>query len=713
MTRAAAPDAQPEPSAQAPGSRRRLRVEVHCADILEIEADVYAVGHYMGVEPQFAELALDRAVSGLREADVDRQDRLVITGLTRRGVIKGNLGDVHFVPWVRDAGSEARSSSKSAAVAVCGMGRTGSFGQRQAQQLAESLIHAVGSLPHAKTLCTVLIGSGVGNVPTEEALEALIQGLIKADPGRVPQGALARLIIVDRNYAGARRAMRALQALHARGADSGALLRWPEWLELEPRLLVGAGARVGTELALALALAAFARACSGRGSPGADARRIIGSIRLGEHLRDEGLADRFEAQLYDELARLHEAQRDVDPLEAAERLSIRHELRPRPGAACAPTRFSFARQDSGIVVACLSDAAVIPERPTAIDPGLVDEAVAGMIDPDSAQVDELGRMLNRLLLPRDFRETLRDAAGALVFELDREMARIHWEMMACDLEGEGRDKAIALVRPVARQLRTAYSAPPAAEAPAGGPLRALVVGDPGDPDAGFSLPGARSEAFRVAEILEDLGVEVTLMLGAPGSQAEWFRGRHVSHASRLNVLRELLRGGFDLLHYAGHGDFDADDPRQRSGWLFQGGLLGARELERVDLAPRLVVANACLSGQLSRRQAGPSSSPCGDAQLLPGLADEFFRRGVRNYVGTAWEIDDRGAALFADRLYRALLGDGRPLGEALMEARAELHRHEDEYGALWAAYQHYGSPGFQLRAKAAAARQPRRRRAGP
>jgi hypothetical protein len=38
------------------------------------------------------------------------------------------------------------------------------------------------------------------------------------------------------------------------------------------------------------------------------------------------------------------------------------------------------------------------------------------------------------------------------------------------------------------------------------------------------------------------------------------------------VLALLLRGDFDLVHYAGHGDFDEQEP-DRVGWLFAGGLL--------------------------------------------------------------------------------------------------------------------------------------------
>jgi CHAT domain-containing protein len=164
-----------------------------------------------------------------------------------------------------------------------------------------------------------------------------------------------------------------------------------------------------------------------------------------------------------------------------------------------------------------------------------------------------------------------------------------------------------------------------------------------------------------------------------------------------------MDGGYDILHYAGHGDFDANDPTGRSGWLFKGGLLTASELARVDLAPRLVVANACLSGRFSDKLAGASATQRLDADLLPGLADEFFRRGVRNYIGTAWKIDDLGAIEFSRSLYKSLLVQGDTLGAAMLAARRSLKEQERKFYALWAAYQHYGSPGFTLPTPSSAA----------
>jgi CHAT domain-containing protein len=115
-----------------------------------------------------------------------------------------------------------------------------------------------------------------------------------------------------------------------------------------------------------------------------------------------------------------------------------------------------------------------------------------------------------------------------------------------------------------------------------------------------------------------------------------------------------------------------------------------------------VVANACLSGLAST--VTRSRSPVavrGETDLLPGLADEFFRRGVRDYVGTAWEVNDEGAILFAETFYDGVFpAPGLPAadvtyGQAMLKARRTLAA-AGLYEALWAAYQHYGDPTGSL-----------------
>ena len=126
------------------------------------------------------------------------------------------------------------------------------------------------------------------------------------------------------------------------------------------------------------------------------------------------------------------------------------------------------------------------------------------------------------------------------------------------------------------------------------------------------------------------------------------------------------------------------------------GLLTPGEIGRPRQVPAVIVSNACLSARTSQMLAGARTSEQArtEAGLLPTLADEFFKLGVRNYIGAAWKVSDVGAELFARIFYETLL-DGESFGEAVRRAREALWRDQDTYGALWAAYQHYGDPASE------------------
>jgi CHAT domain len=283
-------------------------------------------------------------------------------------------------------------------------------------------------------------------------------------------------------------------------------------------------------------------------------------------------------------------------------------------------------------------------------------------------------------------------SGSIVFELDRALARLHWEMQPEDVGDDDDIVPLSVRKPFARQLRTPYSPAPTRPARLTGKFKALVIGDPGDPEKGEDLPGARSEALKVYELLDARDdVDVEARIGAPNAPREGALF-DVKPADRLEVLSLLLEGEYDLVHYAGHGDFDPAQP-SRVGWLFARGVLTPGEIGRLERVPAVIVSNACLSARTSFvvEDGRRTDEARTEAGLIPSLADEFFKLGVRNYVGTAWEVNDVGAELFARIFYTALL-DGETIGEAVRAARERLWRDNETYGALWGAYQHYGDP---------------------
>src|SRR5205823_4872353 len=135
--------------------------------------DVIAVGHYVGVKPQGAELALDRAISAClpgrrlgEEADL-RETDLLLTQYSERGIIRGELGQPFFLVDPRAAGTAAPGRL----IAVAGMGVPGRFGVPELTVLVRELCWSAGRLGK-RHLATAPIGTHKANLTASDAVSA-------------------------------------------------------------------------------------------------------------------------------------------------------------------------------------------------------------------------------------------------------------------------------------------------------------------------------------------------------------------------------------------------------------------------------------------------------------------------------------------------------------------------------------------------------------
>ena len=178
---------------------------------------------------------------------------------------------------------------------------------------------------------------------------------------------------------------------------------------------------------------------------------------------------------------------------------------------------------------------------------------------------------------------------------------------------------------------------------------------------------------------DDRGIEITVVAGAA--------------ATRDRLVEAFGSGRFDVVHYAGHAFFDAEQP-DRSGLVCAGGeVLGGRDVSGLGDLPSLVFFNACEAGRVRGRgrNAGPTLATRVARNV--GLAESFLRGGVANYLGTYWPVGDRAAELFSDTFYTALVGHAS-LGDALGAAREAVRAS----GSIdWADYIHYGNYDFRLK----------------
>jgi pimeloyl-ACP methyl ester carboxylesterase len=372
-------------------------------------------------------------------------------------------------------------------------------------------------------------------------------------------------------------------------------------------------------------------------------------------------------------------------------------------------RMTIGRNPQGDVFefSALTEKAIIPVREVEIQSFFTD-GIADRLMASNNRDEQLkfGRLLYTSLIPEDFQPVL-DTDRPLTLILDQTTASIPWEM-GCFNTPAGP----AFFGPhlkMTRQFRTLLSSAPGGITPQlNQSMRVLVIADPA-PESDLQLPGAREEGRAVvralSQIKQDWGLDIEVV-DCIGS----------SECDPVEILALILNGGFDVLHYAGHGFFDEKNPA-RGGWVFGDGVtLSAREIFRARHVPRLVFANACFSAVVNR---GKPMTARNLNRNLAGIAEAFFERGVQNYIGSGWPVQDDLALTFATTFYKnALIGrsdsDKREEGEEanprmLAEAIAVGRLAIMNEGSTWGAYQHYGNPNDLLMPKPKAKRVP----AGP
>jgi len=214
---------QPSPIRLAPEETLPvLQVHVYCGRIEQVgeppdseldavPVDAIAVGHYIGVQPMFAERAIDAAISTARQNVLDplqtqhNEDEGVIAQLTQRGIIRGELGRPFLIPDPRNA---------KRIVVIAGMGVVGRFGSSELTVLARELFWSLGRLGK-QHLGTVLIGAGKGNLDIETAVRAWLRGAALAIVARPEDPHLIRLTFVEHDGAKAEQIRRRALALVA------------------------------------------------------------------------------------------------------------------------------------------------------------------------------------------------------------------------------------------------------------------------------------------------------------------------------------------------------------------------------------------------------------------------------------------------------------------------------------------------------------------
>lgn len=291
-----------------------------------------------------------------------------------------------------------------------------------------------------------------------------------------------------------------------------------------------------------------------------------------------------------------------------------------------------------------------------------------------SDIRKAGQNLYDMLLTQKAKNSLRNTSSdTLVLYIDDQLVHIPWELL---FDGE---EFLCLKYSIGRIVSTKQNISGTQQRAKKAFLDMLVLADPQ-----ANLDAAYREGLKVRDELSEQTDKIKVSL--------------ISSRIDIQYVKKNLRE-FDIVHYAGHADYDLNNPSQ-SGWIMSDGKLTASDIFAMagsSPLPFVVFANSCHSGR-----TGEWNITEGFENEIYGLANAFLLAGVTHYIGTFWEVLDSPSSVFAIEFYRAV-AENASIGHALLKARKQLIKIYGKNNIIWASYMLYGNPSFEIFKKTATA----------
>lgn len=204
----------------------------------------------------------------------------------------------------------------------------------------------------------------------------------------------------------------------------------------------------------------------------------------------------------------------------------------------------------------------------------------------------------------------------------------------------------------------------------------------------FSLTRWLSGPYRYADLLNLRRLNLLTDASLNYADEELEALRHfpgwavaVTSLTQLEVYRILQSGGFDGLHFACHGEYNARNPdnsilRLEDGFLRPSDISG--RMQRFGDDHPLVFLNACDAAQQGTALTG-----------LGGWAQKFLEARSHAFIGPMWEATSASAKTFAIVFYRFLCEEGKSIAEAVRLAREAIR---EDGNPTWLSYVVYAHP---------------------
>lgn len=237
-----------------------------------------------------------------------------------------------------------------------------------------------------------------------------------------------------------------------------------------------------------------------------------------------------------------------------------------------------------------------------------------------------------------------------------ELAAVPWELLH-----DGQDFfALSTQRAVVRYLELPQAIKPLTVTP---PLRALIV---------LSSPAGYDplDIGRESQILKDAISDI--------SATGIFEYKFLTRPTLADLQEELRKTEYHILHFGGHGEYNAsatDDAKgtlifqDENGYGQRVGAIALARLLRDRGSMQLVVLNAC---EGARADSG---------NAFAGMAQTLIRQAIPSVIAMQFSLSDGAAQLFTRAFYRAL-ADSLGIDEAIGAARLALSN--PMFGLEWA-----------------------------
>lgn len=221
-------------------------------------------------------------------------------------------------------------------------------------------------------------------------------------------------------------------------------------------------------------------------------------------------------------------------------------------------------------------------------------------------------------------------------------------------------------------------------------------------------PGAEDPMIRILTVenpTEDLAATEHVVEIIAGLQGE--RDGAIVEVTQLAAKDATRRGfadavagqAYDIIHFAGHGIFDAARPSDVALLLKDGPLVDEDVLSLEWSTPPFIVFNSSCEGG----RAAPGRRIVLGRRRSNGLAAAFLARGVEAYLSHYFLVRDDSAAALAESFYTELFGV-KNVGKAVERARRSLFPRFQEDGDLIAfGLTFFGDSGTAERADLATA----------